>query len=96
MQALASPKDDSPTEEEVDLGCEGRQWMSLLCVFNRPKPGSWLLEESGSSQLLISRGGPPSGHVGVHALPASAVMIGAEGAPDPKSNQSESCLGFSI
>ena len=36
-------------------------------------------EESGSFQLLINRGGPASGHVGVHAPPASAVMIGAEG-----------------
>lgn len=34
-------QDDSPPEEEVDLGCEGQRWMSLLCVFNRPKLGSW-------------------------------------------------------
>lgn len=53
-------------------------------------------EESGSSQLLINRGGPPSGHVGVHALPASAVTIGAEGAPDLSQANQSLAWGFSI
>lgn len=53
-------------------------------------------EEPGSSQLLINRGGPPSGHVGVHALPASAVMIGAEGAPDLSQANQNLAWGFSI
>jgi hypothetical protein len=53
-------------------------------------------EESGSSQLLINRGGPASGHVGVHAPPASAVMIGAERAPDLSQANQSLAWGFSI
>ena len=53
-------------------------------------------EESGSSQLLINRHGPPSGHVGVHAPPASAIMIGTERAPDPSQANQSLAWEFSI
>ena len=42
-----------PAKEGVDLGCEGQQWMSLLCVFIGLNQAHSPKEESGTSQLSL-------------------------------------------